>query len=386
MNPYDMKNTKKICAISTVEITMNSFIIPAMRVMKEHGYDVTLVCNMSEEFYQKNSEEFHCINIPMKRGVSLTDLIKVPFVFKNLFKKEKFDYVQYATPNASLYASIGAMMARVSKRVYCQWGIRYVGNEGVMRRLLKFFEKITCMCSTHIRPASWKNLDFAVEEGLYEREKAAAIGDGGTIGIDLKQFDISKKGDLKQSVQEQYPQLEGKTVFGFVGRMNRDKGVFELLEAFMRLNKKYSNIALLLIGDMEGEPLEHLKNYKENPCIVNTGWTNEVPKYISALDVLVHPSYREGFSMVIQQAMAMEISVVTTNIPGPSEVIEKDVTGVLAEPRDVDTLYDAMVWMVEHPEQRVAMGKAGRVRCEKHFTRERMLQLTLEDRESIINS
>lgn len=377
---------KKICAISTVEVTMNSFIIPAMRVMKEHGYDVTLVCNMSEEFYKKNSEEFHCINIPMKRGTSLTDLVKMPFVFRRLFKRERFDYVQYATPNASLYASIGAKMAKVPKRVYCQWGIRYVGNEGVMRRLLKFFEKITCMCSTHIRPASWKNLDFAVEEGLYEREKAAAIGDGGTIGIDLKQFDISKKGDLKQSVQEQYPQLEGKTVFGFVGRMNRDKGVFELLEAFMRLNQKYSDIALLLIGDMEGELPAHLMHYKENPNIINTGWTNEVPKYISALDVLVHPSYREGFSMVIQQAMAMEIPVVTTNIPGPSEVIEKDVTGVLAEPRDVDTLYDAMAWMVEHPEQRVAMGKAGRVRCEKHFTRERMLQLTLEDRETIINS
>lgn len=377
---------KKICAISTVEITMNSFIIPAMRVMKEHGYDVTLVCNMSEEFYKKNSEEFRCINIPMKRGTSLTDLVKMPFVLKKLFKKERFDYVQYATPNASLYASLGAKMAKVPKRVYCQWGIRYVGNEGVMRWLLKFFEKITCMCSTHIRPASWKNLDFAVEEGLYEREKASAIGDGGTIGIDLKQFDISKKGNLKQSVQEQYPQLEGKTVFGFVGRMNRDKGVFELLETFMRLNQKYSDIALLLIGDMEGELPAHLMHYKENTNIINTGWTNEVPKYISALDVLVHPSYREGFSMVIQQAMAMEIPVVTTNIPGPSEVIEKDVTGVLAEPRDVDTLYDAMAWMVEHPEQRVAMGKAGRVRCEKHFTRERMLQLTLEDRETIINS
>ena len=377
---------KKICAISTVEVTMNSFIIPAMRVMKEHGYDVTLVCNMSEEFYKKNSAEFHCINIPMKRGSSLTDLVKMPFVFRELFKKERFDYVQYATPNASLYASLGAKMAKVPKRVYCQWGIRYVGNEGGMRRLLKFFEKITCKCSTHIRPASWKNLDFAVEEGLYKREKAATIGDGGTIGIDLKQFDLSKKNALRQSVLQQYPQLEGKMVFGFVGRMNRDKGVFELLEAFMRLSQKYSEIALLLIGDMEGELPEHLMNYKVNPRIVNTGWTNEVPTYISALDVLVHPSYREGFSMVIQQAMAMEIPVVTTNIPGPSEVIEKDVTGVLAEPRDVDTLYDAMVWMVKHPEQRLAMGKAGRVRCEKHFTRERMLQLTLEDREMIINS
>lgn len=377
---------KKICAISTVEGTMNSFIIPAMRIMKEHGYDVTLVCNMSEEFYKKNSEEFHCINIPMKRGASLTDLVKMPFVFRRLFKRCRFDYVQYATPNASLYAALGAKMAKVPKRVYCQWGIRYVGNEGVMRRLLKFFEKITCMCSTHIRPASWKNLDFAVEEGLYEREKAAAIGDGGTIGIDLKQFDIEKKGSSRVEVLEQFPQLKNKLVFGFVGRINKDKGIGELLEAFIRVESKYENAALLLIGGMDGDSSLYTQYFAKHPNIISMGRTNEVPKYISAIDVLVHPSYREGFSMVIQQAMAMEIPVVTTNIPGPSEVIEKDVTGVLAEPRDVDTLYDAMVWMVEHPEQRVAMGKAGRVRCETHFTRERMLQLTLEDRETIINS
>lgn len=377
---------KKICAISTVEGTMNSFIIPAMRIMKEHGYDVTLVCNMSEEFYKKNSEEFHCINIPMKRGASLTDLVKMPFVFRRLFKRCRFDYVQYATPNASLYAALGAKMAKVPKRVYCQWGIRYVGNEGVMRRLLKFFEKITCMCSTHIRPASWKNLDFAVEEGLYEREKAAAIGDGGTIGIDLKQFDIEKKGPSRVEVLEQFPQLKNKLVFGFVGRINKDKGIGELLEAFIRVESKYENAALLLIGGMDGDSSLYTQYFAKHPNIISMGRTNEVPKYISAIDVLVHPSYREGFSMVIQQAMAMEIPVVTTNIPGPSEVIEKDVTGVLAEPRDVDTLYEAMAWMVEHPEQRVAMGKAGRMRCEKHFTRERMLQLTLEDRESIINS
>lgn len=377
---------KKICAISTVEGTMNSFIIPAMRIMKEHGYDVTLVCNMSEEFYKKNSEEFHCINIPMKRGASLTDLVKMPFVFRRLFKRCRFDYVQYATPNASLYAALGAKMAKVPKRVYCQWGIRYVGNEGVMRRLLKFFEKITCMCSTHIRPASWKNLDFAVEEGLYEREKAAAIGDGGTIGVDLKQFDIEKKGPSRVEVLEQFPQLKNKLVFGFVGRINKDKGIGELLEAFIRVESKYENAALLLIGGMDGDSSLYTQYFAKHPNIISMGRTNEVPKYISAIDVLVHPSYREGFSMVIQQAMAMEIPVVTTNIPGPSEVIEKDVTGVLAEPRDVDTLYEAMAWMVEHPEQRVAMGKAGRVRCEKHFTRERMLQLTLEDRESIINS
>lgn len=376
----------KICAISTVEITMINFIIPSMRIMKEQGYDITLICNMSNDFYEKYSKEFHCINIKMKRGVSLTDLIKLPFIFKKIFQENKFDYVQYATPNASLYASIGAKLAKVPARVYCQWGIRYVGSKGIMRKILKLLEKITCYNSTHIRPASWKNLDFAVNEHLYKKEKATVIGDGGTIGIDLNQFDITSKKIMKEEVLQQYPQLNDKQIFAFVGRLNRDKGVFELFEAFLKLSSSTSNIALLLIGDMEGDLPPHLKGIRNNPNIILTGWTNKVATYLAASDILVHPSYREGFSMVIQQAMAMELPVITTDIPGPSEVIKAGETGVLVQPRDSESLYKAMKWMIENPNERNTMGKAGRVRCEKLFTRKRMLQLTLEDRIKILNN
>lgn len=377
---------KKICIITTVEVTIDAFVIPSARYMQEHGWEVTLVCNMNENFYDAHKEEFHCINVPMSRGSSFKDLFTKPFYFLKLFKKEQFDIVQYATPNASLYASLGAKWAGVKKRVYCQWGIRYVGFSGSQRVLFKAIEKLTCKNSTHIRPASWKNLDFAVEEGLYKREKAAAIGDGGTIGIDMKQFDVNKKPLNKQMVLDQYPQLKDKLVYSFVGRLNRDKGVFELLEAFQKLSSERQDVALLQIGDMEGELPPHLENVRKNPNVILTGWTNEVPKYISASDVLVHPSYREGFSMVIQQAMAMEIPVVTTDIPGPSEVIEPNVSGILAKPRDVETLYDCMKWMADHPAERTVMGKAGRKRCEEKFNRERMLRLTLEDREQILNS
>ncbi|WP_455585741.1 glycosyltransferase family 4 protein [Bacteroides sp.] len=376
----------KICIITTVDLTLEAFVIPAARYMQEYGWDVTLACNMGDKFMNAYKNEFHLINVPMSRGSSVKDLVRMPFYFKNLFKKEQFDIVQYATPNAALYASLGAKLAGVKKRLYCQWGIRYVGFSGLAKTLFKGIEKFTCSNSTHIRPASWMNLDFAVAEGLYKRERAVAIGDGGTIGIDLKQFDIDKKAEYKTAVLEQYPQLKDKLVFCFVGRLNRDKGVFELLESFQRLSKERNDVALLQIGDLEGQLPIHLKESRQNPNIVLTGWTNEVPKYISASDVLVHPSYREGFSMVIQQAMAMELPVVTTDVPGPSEVIEKDVTGILAKARDVETLYICMKWMAEHPEERVAMGKAGRKRCEEKFTRERMLQLTLEDREQILNS
>lgn len=365
---------------------MTSFIIPSARYLKEHGWDVMLACNMSEKFLNTYKMEFRCTNVPIRRGSSFKDLLTMPFYFKKLFKKENFDIVQYATPNASFYSSLGAKWAGVKKRLYCQWGIRYVGFSGFQRVLFKVIEKITCNNSTHIRPASWKNLDFAVEEGLYRRNKAMVIGDGGTIGIDMKQFDINTKPINKQMVLDLYPQLLDKIVYSFVGRLNRDKGMFEFLDAFQRLNAERQDIALLLIGELDGELPPYLADLIKNPNVVLTGWTDEVPKYLSASDILVHPSYREGFSMVIQQAMAMEIPVVTTDIPGPSEVIEPLVSGILAKPHDEVTLYNSMKWMAEHPEERIDMGKAGRKRCEEKFNRERMLRLTLEDREQILNS
>lgn len=377
---------KRICSITTVSGTLEDFVIPAMRKFVDRGYDVTLISSMSTEFINKYSAEFHCINVPMKRGISILDCLKMPFVFCRLFIKGKYDIVQYATPNASFYASLGAILANIQKRVYCQWGIRYVGSEGLMRRILKCLEKITCLCSTHIRPASRKNMEFAIEEGLYQIRKAAVIGDGGTVGVDLKEYDIELIPQNRKQVYKEYPFLENAVVFGFVGRLTPDKGINELLVAFKKLKDQYENIALILIGDID--QCDFLNHHFDYECtnIVITGWRDDVPKYLSVLDVLVHPSYREGFSMVIQQAMAMSLPVVTTNISGPSEVILNNVTGKLAEPRDAESLYKMMKWMLDHPEERKQMGQAGRKRCEMLFNRERMVNLTVVDRDNILNS
>ncbi|MCM1141031.1 MAG: glycosyltransferase family 4 protein [Muribaculum sp.] len=378
--------TKKICAITTVGETQIDFVIPAMRMLKENGYEITIICNMSSEFINQYKDEFKLINIPMQRGISFRDFIIMPFRFRKIFKAEHFDIVQYATPNASLYASIGSKLAGVKNRVYCQWGIRYVGASGVMRWILKRLEYLTCINSTHVRPASWKNLEFAVSEKLYPKKKATVIGDGGTVGIDLNEFEIERKSDYKKSVIEQFPILKDKTVFTFIGRLNTDKGIYELLEAFKQLADNNKDVALMLIGNFESNIPEQIQSILSMSCVIKTGYTNEVPKYLSAADVLVHPSYREGFSMVIQQAMALSIPVVTTDIPGPSEVIEDRISGILVNARDVQSLYSAMVWMHTHPDKAEEMGRNGRNRCQRLFTRERMLKLTLEDRNNIVNN
>lgn len=373
---------KKLCAISTIEGTLESFVIPAMRVFKEKGYDVTLICTMSERFLEQYSSEFHCIDVKMQRGISLKDLLVKPLEFYRIFKREKFDYVQYATTNASFYACVPAKLCGIKTRVYCQWGLLYVGYEGIKRKLFKWIEKFLCKKATHITVASKKNMEYALQEGLMKAEKASVVGDGGTIGVDLKVFDHAKRDAFKAEVLEEYPILKNKTVFGFVGRIETDKGINELLKAFLKINNP--KFALLLIGRFDelrcNLNADVLTAAKSNENIIFHGFSREVPKYMSAMDILVHPTYREGFSMVIQQAMAMGCAIITTDVPGPSEVIEEGISGLLVPAQTVDELADAMQTLGNDQEKQTMFSKAGLQRVKEKFERSRMLELTYEDR------
>lgn len=381
---------KKLCVITTIETTMEIFVVPAMEVFVQRGYDVTLVCNMSEKFIRQHSARFHCVNLPMRRGISLRDLLTMPWRFWKLFRKERFDYVQYATTNASFYAALPALLDGIPTRVYCQWGILYVGSQGLQRLLYKWVEKFLCITATHITSASHKNRDFAVAEGLTPAGKISVIGDGGTVGVDFAVFDIRRRDEYRERVLSEYPDLSGKTVFGYVGRIEKDKGVAELLTAFLELyNRGRQNVALLLIGGFDelrsGFDPELIRQARECPAVVFHGYAEDVPVYMSAIDVLVHPTYREGFSMVIQQAMAMGCAVITTDIPGPSEVIEKDVSGLLVPPRDFTALGRAMNWLAQDGQLRERLARAGYRRVCERFGRERMLELTYQDRIRMMN-
>ena len=373
---------KKLCAITTIEDTLESFVIPAMRVFKERGYDVTLICTMSERFLKQYGKEFHCISVEMKRGMSLKDMLTKPFEFYRIFKREKFDYVQYATTNASFYACVPAKLCGIKTRVYCQWGLLYVGFEGLKRKMFKWVEKFLCTKATHITVASKKNMEYALQEGLMKAEKASVVGDGGTIGVDLTVFDYAKRDVFKAEVLKEYPVLKDKTVFGFVGRIETDKGIDELLKAFLKTNNP--KFALLLIGPFDelrsNLDADALAAAKANENVIFHGFSREVPKYLSAMDILVHPTYREGFSMVIQQAMAMGCAVITTDVPGPSEVIEVGKSGLLVPAQTVDELAEAMTALGNNKEQQEQFAKEGLVRVREKFERNHMLELTYQDR------
>lgn len=370
---------KKICICTTVSITMKTFVVETAKYLYEKcGYDITLICNEDKKFEESLPEYLHFIPVHMARGIDFSAMKSIN-QFVKIFKDQKFDMVQYSTPNAACYASIAAKIAGVPIRLYCQWGIRYVGMNGLSRKIFKAIEKMVCRNSTDIRAVSPMNKAFAVSEGLYPEKKAIVIGKGGTIGVDMKQYDISKKEEYRISIRNQYGISNEAFVYGFSGRVSADKGCTELLIAFKNVAEWDSNAKLFIVGPMEdncGVPSEILEWAKKSSQVVMTGMVDgsKMNEYYSAMDVLVHPTYREGFGMVLQEAGALGVAIITTKIPGASEVMEDGVSCLLVEPKDISELEYAMKKLITEREYSREISQGAYERTKKYYDRQIMLE------------
>lgn len=206
---------------------------------------------------------------------------------------------------------------------------------------------------------------------------------GGTIGVDLREYPLENKQLWREQVRCNKEINEG-FLFGFAGRLSRDKGGNELLAAMKRVIEDGMDAALLIVGpdETDGDIDEQLIHWaKTSGKVYFTGLVpkKEMPKYYATMDVLVHPTYREGFGMVLQEAGAMQIPILTTRIPGASEVMEEDVSCKLAEPRNVESLYQTITELANNPTIAEEMGIQARKRAEKFFDRPIMLSYQLED-------
>ena len=379
---------KKICFITTIQLTMDTFVVPFAKVLAENGYDVTYICNMNEEFQERNGNYAKCIHLPMQRGFHFFDIFKFTSKLKKIFKQEQFDVIYYATDNASFYSSLAGKAAKIPIRLYAQWGIHYVAASGITRMIMKMLEKVTCKNSTHIRAVSPKNCELAISEKLSNPDKIKVLGLGGTIGVDFARYDLSLKQEFRETIRSQYQINEEDFVFGFVGRVTDEKGCTELLQAFKTGNFP-DNVKLMMVGmydGCEGELLDLLEWAKASGKIVFTGLVkgSDVCKYMSAFDIMVHPTYREGFGMVLQEALAMGLPIITTDVPGPSEVIEENVCGWLVPAQNVEILQEKMIALMNDEETRLKFSVAGRERVETYFERFVMVGNILTDMNEIV--
>lgn len=272
---------------------------------------------------------------PMKDLKSLWQIIRV-------FRKEKPDMVHSMTPKAGLLCMLAAWMTRVPRRVHTFTGLVWPTSTGLKRKILMFTDWVTCACATHVIPEGQGVLNDLQQH--ITKKPMKVLGYGNIKGVDMER--VSRR----QEVMEKSAEIreDDKYTFIFVGRIVGDKGINELVSAFAKLNEKYPDTRLLIVGNYE-ENLDPLKvdtlcRIKENMAIEAVGpkYGDELLAYYAASDCFVFPSYREGFPNTVLEAGAMELPSIVTDINGSREIIEDGFNGIVIPSKDDAALYDAM--------------------------------------------
>lgn len=381
---------KKICICTTLWSSINNWIIHFLNDYNKRGIDVTIVCNMDEEFERDLKSRYpfvHTYRIDFPRGINAVGSLKSIWKLYRFFKKEKFDLVQYSTPNASMYGAVASKMVGVPVRLYCQWGMVYVTMHGFKRSVFENIERMICRFSTNVQPDSKGNLDFCRTHGLYDEKKSNVIWNGSAKGLNLEAYDITKKEEYAHEIKVKYNIPDDVPVVGFVGRLGREKGCNELFKAFQNVKKEFPNAKLLFVGPIEKKETmdpDMLEYFETCDDIIKTDRVSHVEKYTSAMDVYVLPSYREGFGMGVVEASAMGVPVVVTKYPGPSSAMEEGVSGYSVPVKDVELLTKYILQFLRDPQAAQQMGMQGRKWVESRFDQKIFIQKYMENRMELL--
>lgn len=377
---------KKICIVTTLSSSITNWIMPFLNEYQKNNIEVTIVCNMTEEYSKDLKEKYpgvktHIIKFP--RGTKLLQSIKSIKKLTKFFHNNKFDLVQYSTPNASLYAAIASKRAKIPVRVYCQWGMVFVSRKGIKRLIFKTIEKVICKKSTMIQPDSFGNLNYCRENKIYPEWKSMVIWNGSAKGLDFTKFDITKKELYAKEIKEKYFINENDFILGFVGRLGREKGCNELFKAFQSLKLIHNNLKLLFVGPIEKEETiesDLLKFMYDCEDVIVTNRVSNVEKYMAAMDIFILPSYREGFGSSVIEAQAMGVPVIVTDIAGPTDGMIKDKTGIVIPVKDIASIVDAVNLLINDSEKRLQFGRNGYEFVKSHFDYEIFKKKLIDNR------
>ena len=368
---------KKLMRITTVSLSLDVLLKGQLAFFNRY-FEVVGIASGEEELHRVAEREgIRTINIPMAREISLWQDMHSLILLIGLFIKERPSIVHANTPKASLLSMIAAWLTRVPHRIYTVTGLRFETASGAFRKLLITMEKITCWCATTVIPEGEGVKKALIRERITDKP-LKVIFHGNINGVDTQYYVRTADVNLLASEIRE----EGKFTFCFVGRIVKDKGINELVSAFVRLHREQPDIRLILVGPFEREldpvlpETEH--QIFNHPAISFVGFQQDIRPYLVASDALVFPSYREGFPNVVLQAGAMGLPSIVTDINGCNEIIEEGENGVIIPPRDKERLYRAMKYFVEHKEKEVAgMARKARPiiieRFEQHMVWEELL-------------
>jgi len=270
---------------------------------------------------------------------------------------------------AGFVGGIAARLAGYSDVIYTAHFPSFVTDWDLWRCLRNsVVEKVSCRCAKSLVCVCRADLEEYIRRGLVSTHNSGVIYNGVAI-------EAFSGGSPRLESTAPGALVQASPVLGFVGRLTDQKGVDVLLRALPTVQQHYARSVLLIAGD--GPLRQSLENLTRKLGIEQAvrflGFHQDVPRFLTEVDLLVVPSLYEPFGFVALEGMASGTPVVASQVGGLSESVVDGVTGKLVPAGDPAALAKAVVEMLADPVRAHAMGLAGKERVQRHFSRQAML-------------
>jgi glycosyltransferase involved in cell wall biosynthesis len=375
---------KRVCFVLTSPFAVNGFLLNHFRVLADH-YAITLLVNTLEyPLSSKLDSRVRVVHLAIERQISPVQDLKVFFWLWKFFRTGKFDLVHSLTPKAGLLAMLAARFSGVKCRIHTFTGQVWATRRGFARFVLKSFDRAIVFAAARVLTDSFSQSRFLEREKLVRKGEAGVAGSGSISGVDPLRFMPNDESRRKLRAELAIP--GDALVFISLGRINREKGVIDLVRAFATLVVRHPAAWLLVAGPDEGQLAE---------CILAEAGAGLdrlvlVPRvvpaedYLAAADVLVVPSYREGFGTVVLEAAAVGLPTIASRIYGLTDAVLDQTTGLLFPVGDIPALCSAMETMLRDDNCRLAMGNAARQRALSEFSADAVSAAWLQEYRALL--
>jgi glycosyltransferase involved in cell wall biosynthesis len=377
---------KKICIVATIANPLMVFMKPHILMLAKY-YDVTLIANADKQEVQDLLGEHVCfVSINIARKVSLWQDVTGLFALYRVFRQERFDVVHTLMPKTALLGMVAAFFARVPVRIHSFTGQVWANKTGIARWGLKALDRLSAMCATALLTDSFSQRQFLIDERVVKENKITVLGNGSVCGVDIERFRPNL--DVRQETRVRLGIPESAIIYLFLGRLNPDKGVQDLAQAFSELSNKMPEAHLLIVGPDEGGmdvKLDEILKKCTNQCH-RVGFTNKPEEYMACADIFCLPSYREGFGSVVIEAAAIGLPSIASRIYGLIDAVEHEVTGILHPPKDINAIKLALLRLTQDKNLRERMSSRAIVRTKEQFSTNMVVSEMLKYYQTLLNN
>lgn len=379
-----MSRRPRILQLSGADYTVKNQLLPLIDRCRQFA-DVEIACaaGPDSERLARQGYRFHAI--PFSRSESPLDHLRALAATVRLLRRERYDLLHTHTPIAAAIARVAAAIARVPLVVNTAHGFYFHEHMPAWKyRVHLFAEWFLGRLTDFSFFQSREDLQSALAHGICRRETGLWISNG----IDLARFDPDRPGlpEAAAAIRDSLQIPREAVLVTMVGRLVREKGYYELLEAFRRSARARPDLHLMIIGpEQDGDRDGVLAAIRaaQSDAVTGSrlryaGYQTDLPAYLKASDLFVLPSHREGMPRTIIEAMAMGLPVIATEIRGCREEVVPEETGLLVPPRQAGPLAQAIARLASDGPLRRRMGDRAREAARAQYDERQVLERQAE--------